>query len=275
MKCFRCGYKWVLSEGALPDTVSSCPSCRSRKWDELPRTESCRACGRYFVPSGRGRTCPACLAEPGSTERRCGLCGMEWVSRGMADRVCPGCGLVVCQDDASERLVPLWDDGTYRLCYLFKDAIGCVYLWEGRYPVCCEYMDKLIGRIGVRFETFLGRAGQRTYDGFWENVVNGMLERKDDYKGDIQFLTERLKITSFQAEVLALHISGMGPEVLSIRLGVSLKDIRKDFTIIQSAFDNSGILVNDSVYTDDPLSLYGRSEGRRPNPPILVMEHRM
>ncbi len=48
----------------------------------------------------------------------------------------------------------------------------------------------------------------------------------------------------------------MSPETIALRLGRSLRDIRSEFTRIQNAFSRGGIVVNDSVYTEDPISCY-------------------
>jgi len=57
--------------------------------------------------------------------------------------------------------------------------------------------------------------------------------------------------------ILALHFVGMSPEVIALRLGSSNRDIRAAFTRIQNAYRDSDIVVNDSVYTEDPISYYG------------------
>jgi hypothetical protein len=49
----------------------------------------------------------------------------------------------------------------------------------------------------------------------------------------------------------------MSPEVIALRLGSSNRDIRAAFTRIQNAYRDSDIVVNDSVYTEDPISYYG------------------
>ena len=255
LKCFRCGYKWILSEGIDPESVRSCPSCRSKLWNELPGLKECGGCGRLFVPTRRERLCPACQGSAAAFEFRCGFCGTGWVSDDRVSRLCPGCGIVL-SNSGQERSIVLWENPEHRLVYLFKDGIGCVYLWNGKYPECCAYMNELVDALGVRFETMMSRSRSAMYEKFWNSVIAGMLEKKDSYKDNIPYFIRRLGLEPFQAQILALHFTGMSPEVISIRLNMNLKDIRKEFTAIQDAYSESGIVVNDSVYTEDPISMY-------------------
>ena len=261
LKCFRCGYKWMLSKGADPDSVRTCPSCRSRKWNELPRVAKCFKCGSLFIQQKREGTCPRCSDSPGYAECTCGFCNTAWITNGDGKGICPRCGLIVSEeDDASEKLIRLYEKDKYRLNYLFKDGIGCVYLWEGSFPVACEYMDRLLRDLRLRFETFIDRVGSPRRKMFWDSVVEKLLEGKDAYRQNIPYFMERLGLDGRSAEILALHFIGMSPEVISLRFETTLKDIRTEFTGIQEAFSKSGIVVNDSVYTEDPISCYGDHE---------------
>ena len=56
----------------------------------------------------------------------------------------------------------------------------------------------------------------------------------------------------------------MSPEAIALRCGLSLKQVRDIFTKIQEAFNNEGIVVNDSVYAEDPISCY-EEENRTDN----------
>ena len=87
------------------------------------------------------------------------------------------------------------------------------------------------------------------------------MEEKNAYRENIQYFMERLGLDGRAAEILALHFIGMSPEAISLRFGTSLKDIRAEFTKIQDAFSTSGIVVNDSVYTKDPISCYDNDDG--------------
>ncbi|WII07992.1 hypothetical protein PED39_02010 [Methanomassiliicoccales archaeon LGM-RCC1] len=254
LKCFRCGHKWILTEGVEPNAVKTCPSCRSMKWDELPPKSECFRCGRMFIQFKRNSLCPICKGEDHS-EFRCGFCGAEWVASADAKKICPACGLVF-SDDESEKLIVLWEKDGLRLVYLFKDGIGCVYLWEGSYPISCRYMDELLDEKGLEFATIVRHAGNERYGRFWDSLTEDMMSRRDSYRENIPYFMDRLGLNEGQAEILALHFTGMSPETIALRLGRSLRDIRSEFTRIQNAFSRGGIVVNDSVYTEDPISCY-------------------
>ena len=256
LKCFRCGHKWILNEGSDPDMVRSCPSCRSRKWNEPPRAVACRRCGSLYVFGGKGGLCPECRGESGCEACRCGFCGTEWVSADSSRKICPVCGIVSSSEDGSEKLLILWEKDGMRLNYLFKDGIGCVYLWYGSRPETCRYLNEVLEDLGVKFGTLVNRAGSQAHRKFWESVAEDMLSRRDAYKENVPYFMRRLGIGLDQAEILALHFTGMSPEAISLRSRRPLKEIRTEFTRIQEAFSRSGIVVNDSVFTEDPISCY-------------------
>ena len=261
LKCFRCGYKWVLSKNVNPDSVKTCPSCRSRRWNELPKAVECFRCGLLFIQKKKEGTCPRCSGSPGFVECTCGFCDTTWVTKDGGKRICPRCGLILSEDeDVSENLTSLYEAGAYRLNYLFKDGIGCVYLWEGSFPIACEYADRLAEGMKMSLDSFLRRVGSEKYNEFWDSVVKKLLEEKNAYRENIPYFMERLGLDGRAAEILALHFIGMSPEAISLRFGTSLKDIRAEFTKIQDAFSTSGIVVNDSVYTKDPISCYDNDD---------------
>ena len=255
LKCFRCGHKWIMNNGASPDSVRTCPSCRSTKWNELPVIKECFRCGRPFILSKRNTKCPECRGEESRTYR-CGFCGMEWVSSADGAKVCPECGLVLSEKGNSEKLTELWENDSKRLNYLFKDGIGCIYLWDGPYPVSCRYLNEVLEESAMSFSSWIKHAMSERYAKFWNGVIDDMISHKDDYKENIPYLKGRLGLDEDVAEILALHFTGMSPEVISVRSNRTLKDIRMEFTKIQEAYNKSGIVVNDSVYTDDPVSSY-------------------
>ena len=257
LKCFRCGHKWILNEDTDPDLVKTCPSCRSRKWNELPFAIVCRKCGKLSVLGRSGSLCPACRGAGDFEEIVCGFCGTSWIAADPSKKICPVCGIVASSGDGSEKLTALWEKGNLRLNYIFKDGIGCVYLWDGSRPVSCRYLNEVLDDCGIKFETLIKRAGSRLHDRFWESLADDMRSRQDAYRENIPYFMGRIGIGQEQAEILALHFTGMSPEAISLRSKRSLKEIRTEFTRIQEAFSQSGIVVNDSVYTEDPISCYG------------------
>ena len=256
LKCFKCGHKWVLNEGMEPDSVTSCPSCRSKKWNQLPNTSECVRCGRLFIVGRKRNVCPECRGSPGCKRCECGFCGAEWISENDKEDVCPICGEILSKEGSSEKLIELWKNEEYRLNYLFKDGIGCIYLWRGKRPEACRYMEKMLDKWNLSFNTAIGRAKSERYRRFWESVIEDMLSHKDDFRENIPYLMRRLRLDPKQSEILALHFTRMSLETISLRLGRPLKEIRHEFTRIQAAYNECGIIVNDSVYTENPMSLY-------------------
>ena len=117
-------------------------------------------------------------------------------------------------------------------------------------------MEKMLDKWNLSFNTAIGRAKSERYRRFWESVIEDMLSHKDDFRENIPYLMRRLRLDPKQSEILALHFTGMSLETISLRLGRPLKDIRHEFTRIQAAYNECGIVVNDSVYTENPMSLY-------------------
>ena len=73
---------------------------------------------------------------------------------------------------------------------------------------------------------------------------------------------KRLESNPFDAEILTLHFIGMCQEGISLKKGLPLKAVRSSFDAIQAAYEDSGIVVNDSIFTEDPIALYDRSENQ-------------
>ena len=127
---------------------------------------------------------------------------------------------------------------------------------SGSYPVSCRYLNEILDENGLEFAAIVKRAGSERYGRFWDSLTEDMLSRRDSYKENIPYFMDRLGLNEDQAEILALHFTGMSPETIALRLNRSLRDIRSEFTRIQNAFSQEGIVVNDSVYTEDPISYY-------------------
>ena len=48
----------------------------------------------------------------------------------------------------------------------------------------------------------------------------------------------------------------MGPEAIALRFDRPIDEIRKAFDVIMASYTDNGIVVNDSIFTDDPIALY-------------------
>ena len=102
------------------------------------------------------------------------------------------------------------------------------------------------------------RAHNEDYSDFWKDIITSLHEHREDYKEDIPYFKKRLCLDDDDSEILSLHFLGMGPEAISIRMGTSIKEVIESFNRIMNAYSEGGIIVNDSVYTDDPFSEYDK-----------------
>ena len=100
------------------------------------------------------------------------------------------------------------------------------------------------------------RFSDPVYDSLWRSVADDMMFHRDDYLDDVPYLSKRLNIIESDAIILAIHFTGMGPEAISVRFGLSLEDVSLSFDRIMAAFVDNGIVVDDSVFTDDAMSKY-------------------
>lgn len=90
----------------------------------------------------------------------------------------------------------------------------------------------------------------------WKGLAKYMLEHAEDYLNYVPYFMKRLNISEFDARVLSIHFGGMGPEAIAIKMGRTLADIRSSFDRIMAAYSDSGIVVDDTIFTEDPFGLY-------------------
>ncbi len=261
LQCRRCGYNWIANNSEGSDKVKMCPSCRSRKWNEVPMMLSCPECGCIYVPQTSGTKCPKCSHRKSSKpviDQQCGFCGTEWSST-QSTPVCPRCGMSKPNNE-DDRQVVLWEGDGFKLTYLHKDEIGCIYLWKDGHPETASYLEEIMKRRGATLKRLVSMAGDPAYDGFWKELSGYMYEHRDDYKENIPYFMQRLGLDFELAEILALHFIGMCPEAIALKRGETIDVVRRAFDAIMKSYEDSGIVVNDSIFTDDPIALYGDSE---------------
>lgn len=259
LQCRRCGYRWVSRRPS--EEVSMCPSCKSRRWNEAPVISVCDSCGEFFMSrSGRkARRCPTCVANKGAAKSECPFCGMKWT--GPAEwATCPRCGKSR-PDDLSDKAIEIWSDGARSLRYVFSDACAFVYLWEDGIPVASIYFHELLNRLEVNANQAMLRFGDPDYASSWKSLADHMHDHMDDYLDNVTYFTRRLSLSEHDARILAIHFTGMGPEAISLRFGMPLEDVRRSFDRIMDAYVDSGIVVDDSIFTDDPISKYRSGQG--------------
>jgi len=254
--CRRCGHKWVTKMDRSSGDVTSCPSCKSRKWNEVLRPILCKDCGKYYVNRSRNSKsrCPICNSKTKPFESTCEFCKITWNSTSDKHMVCPRCGKPRSND--KDRTLDIWSDGNFSLRYTYTDEFGFIYLWEGDMPVATIYQHDALRRLNINAEQFIAMLSDPACGHKWKEISDTMYEHRDDYEENTSYFMRRLNIGEFDAKVLAIHFTGMGPEAIAVRFGVLIDDVRRSFDRIMEAYTDSGIVVNDSIFTDDPLSLY-------------------
>ena len=262
LQCRRCGYKWISNNTESSDNVRMCPSCKSKKWNEPPNMVSCSKCGSIFIPQTTAKVCPKCSRKSLKFEdidRECGFCGTKWMASGSGPDICPRCGLKIPEaDDGSESQIVLWKKDGFKLTYLFKDGVGCMYLWNNGIPETATYIEPFLNENGLKLKSLVQMAANPEFDGFWNTVAESMHSCKDDYVSNIPYFMKRLGLDKHCAEVLALHFIGMCPEAIAMRLDQPIDHIRHVFDIIMDSYTDNGIVVNDHIFTDDPIALYDK-----------------
>ncbi len=252
VQCRVCGHRWAIKGGKSTGDVRRCPSCRSSRWMEPPAVARCGTCGLSYVPGTGSRRCPRCSGTSGIVSRSCGLCGAEWSSAEGAPLACPVCGRPSANGD--DIFMELWSGGGARLSYALVDGSASVYLWEAGVPVSAMYFHDVCAFLGTTSRGFSDALNDGTLD--LAALAAAMGERRGD-RSDLEgYFEKRLGVSPEDAEVLRLHFTGMCPEAIALFLGRDLRDVRSAFDRIMAAYDDCGIAVDDTVFTDDPLRYY-------------------
>jgi hypothetical protein len=158
--------------------------------------------------------------------------------------------------NSRDKSLDIWNDGKFFLRYIYTDEFGFIYLWERDKPVATMYLHELLRHIKINAEQFISRISDKSYMSRWREVSEYMYEHRNDYLANIPYFMKRLSLCEFDAEVLSIHFTGMGPEAIAVKFGLSSDEVRKSFDRIMAAYQDSGIVVNDSIFTNDPMSKY-------------------
>ena len=257
LQCRRCGYKWKARPGKTSNEVKICPSCKSRKWNETPKMMLCVSCRLFYI--NRSNTphsrCPACYQKKNSYTIVCDFCKVSWVSTKDDWSTCPRCGKPK-PDEAKEMTIDFWNNERFSLRYTYTDDFSFIYLWEGEIPVATMYLHDLLAMLNITAEQFTARVSDPSKNDEWSDVADYMYEHRNDHTKYIPDLMKKLEIVEFDAAVLSLHFTGMGPEAIAVHMRLSIEEIRRSFDRIMDAYIRKNIIVNDSAFTNDPLSLY-------------------
>ena len=265
LQCKRCGHKWMSTNPDGSEGVKVCPACKSPKWNETLKTAKCSNCGTIYIYQKKGDQCPNCYERrSGKAVKRyhCEFCHAEWTSLSRNSPICPTCGIPLNMSPtfALEGSVTLWVGESMKLTYTDLYDYGCIYLWQGDYPVASIGLESFLKGARLNVTDFSLRILSVQYETFWRDVADYLSEHRDEYRENIPYFKQRLGLSDLDAEILALHFMGFCPEVIAIRLQKPLKEIRVVFDHIMKAYSDNKIVVNDSIFTEDPISLYDSAD---------------
>lgn len=154
------------------------------------------------------------------------------------------------------KCIEAWSDETYRIIFSDDNGSVSVYLWNGRAPIASMYLHDLLRKRNMTISDISCYAGNPDYAEFWEKVKDYMLEHSEDYCTYISYFMKRLNVSEADAKILAIHFEGMRPEAIALKMSISLEEVRTAFNRIMAAYSDSGIVVDDTVFTDDPFGRY-------------------
>lgn len=249
VRCQRCGHAWRMRFPRPDDTASMCPRCKSRRWDEPMVVVTSPSEGDIQYTGARSR--------PETSLIVCRGCGRRWYARDGGDASCPGCGLTASYRDRIESTsMLLWSSGSMSLTYVVENSCGCVYLWDDDYPVACRYIHEVLRQLDSTIGNLMRRVNDGSTGDEFRMLADDMIAHRDDYVQTIDYFRKRLSLGQEDATILALHFTGMGPEAIARRMSREEGEVRLAFDRIMDAYANSGIVVDDTIFTEDPFSHY-------------------
>lgn len=251
VQCQRCGHVWKMRGPALDGKSVVCPGCKSRKWDQplvVIRKESPSGV-RYYEQSPK--------VSDGSSMVVCRKCGRRWYSKGISGESCPDCGSEIgVHDRLSSSSMTLWSDGRFELTYIVENDCGFVYLWDDDVPVATRYIHEVLRKIGMTIGEVVDSVNRGDDPRVWEDIADEMLETRDDYERFIDYFMKRLSLPKRDARILSIHFTGMSPGAIAKHFSYSDEEVREAFDRIMKAYSDSGIVVDDTVFTEDPFRYY-------------------
>ena len=252
-QCKACGHSWSVKGGKSPDEVKRCPSCRSSAWKVPPVLVRCQSCGFFHVSRHGSRSaCPRCGVIPEAMPSSCGFCGADLEPRDSS--ACPRCGRPA--GTGTDSCMELWSDGVQSLRYAFIDGFAFVYLWDKGRPIAAEYFHDACSKLGMVPQRLADALNDDSMRAELRDLARGMKAHRFDCLDRVDYFTKRLGLSENDAIILAVHFTGMCPEAIALGLNRPYGDIRMAFDRIMAAYCDSGIAVDDSVFTDDPFRFY-------------------
>ena len=253
VKCQRCGHSWTLRGDKEP---KYCPSCKSIRWKESPKAYECPKCGRMTImKSGDSAGHCSYCDRLGKRTLKCQICGNIWTDSADVSR-CPRCYNILSQDGVTTS-VTVWTDSRYRLEYVSRDGFGFLYLWDGTVPVATHYMHDVCKRFGRTIDQIIHSSAKGEMEDEWKELKDEMAAKENSYAVYINYFKMRLNLSYEDARILAIHFTGMGPEAIAIKFGLDTDSVKRSFDRIMTAYADNGIVVDDTIFTDNPFIYYG------------------
>ena len=252
VQCQRCGHLWKMRGQSVGGGSSACPGCRSRRWN-IPM---------MVVPEGSsdGRMRYMQVSSPQSEVRvmtECRRCGRRWYSNDHSDGVCPGCGSPIgLHDRLSSSSMVLWSDGRFELTYIVENDCGFVYLWDDDIPVATLYVHEVLRKVGMTIGEVVDAVNGGDCTVPWKDLADEMYAGRDGYERYMDYFMKRLSLSKRDSRILSIHFTGMNPAAIAKHFGYSEGEVLEAFDRIMKAYSDSGIVVDDTVFTEDPFRYY-------------------
>ena len=234
----------------IRDSAPSCPKCKSSKWNVPAK----------IVNRGHEGLAVYEYKKTNPSKNQlfiCSGCDNRWYAPGDECTLCGNCGKAVTfHDKTTSTSMVLWSEAELELRYVTENHYGCVYLLENKVPVSVKYIFEVLRRLNMDIEEVVDTVNRGEREHLWRELASEMHGSRNDHLEHTNYLMKRLSLNENDATILALHYKGMSPEAISLKMSQPVEEILKSFKNIMSAFEDSGIVVDDTVYTQDPFRYY-------------------
>lgn len=150
----------------------------------------------------------------------------------------------------------LWKRDRFELTYVSENGYGCVYLWDDDIPIVCRYMNEVFTRFSMNIGQIIEAVNNKSMDNEWKELSEEMYADREGYTKYIDYFMKRLSLEKHDARILAMHFTGMAPEAIAKKFHYDEVDVFFAFERIMKAYSDSGIVVDDTIFTEDPFKYY-------------------
>ena len=122
--------------------------------------------------------------------------------------------------------------------------------------MACRYVHEVLSRLDTTIGDIVRSVNEGTGDYDWRGLADDMETGQHDYERYIGYFEKRLSLSNSDARILAIHFTGMSPEAIARKLSMDESSVSDAFDRIMDAYRDSGIIVDDTIYTNDPFAYY-------------------